>query len=277
MLTWLGEGTSKEHAQPPFSCCSSKRAESQHSFGGAVIGRNSRFCWEELAHIEQQKGLRPERPFTGVSGPSGPEIPKKSRKESFWGSAKKSPKTPEKVEKYPKKSKFLYFRVFFDFFGYFRGLFCRPAKRLFSRLFWDFGPGGPGDSCKWSLGSQRKATRSGLQARQDKTVISGHRRCQFTYNGCQNHFDSLHSKVVLHVCLFACICACVACRCGSLAICVCVCMCLYVCHHACVSRVSQCVCVCVCLYLCVCFVCVGGFGKSTDRGNQSSVSSCSCR
>ena len=27
-------------------------------------------------------------------------------------------------------------------------------KRLFLRLFCDFGPGGPRDSCKWSLGSQ---------------------------------------------------------------------------------------------------------------------------
>ena len=99
-------------------------------------------------------GLRLERPFTGVSGPFGPEIPKKSRKESFWGSAKKSPKIPEKVEKYPKNTKFGLFRVFFDFLGYFRGHFCRPPKRLFSRLFWDFGPEGPGDSCKWSLESQ---------------------------------------------------------------------------------------------------------------------------
>ena len=101
----------------------------------------------------QGLSLRSERPFTGVSGPSGPKIAKKSQKESFWGSAKKSPKIPEKVKKYTQNWTLL--GVFFDFFGYFRGLFCGPPKRLFLRLFCDFGPGGPGDSCKWSLGSQR--------------------------------------------------------------------------------------------------------------------------
>ena len=40
---------------------------------------------------------------------------------------------------------------FFDFLGYFRGLFGRPPKRPFLRLFGDFGPG---DSCKWRLESQ---------------------------------------------------------------------------------------------------------------------------
>ena len=95
-------------------------------------------------------GLRPERPFTGVSGPCGPKIAKKSPKESFWGSAKKSPRIPEKVKKYPKNP---IWGVFY-FFGYFQGPFCRPPERLFWRLFCDFGPGGPGDSCKWSLGSQ---------------------------------------------------------------------------------------------------------------------------
>ena len=44
--------------------------------------------------------------------------------------------------------------VFFDFFRYLRALFCRPPKRLFLRRFFcDFGPGGPQDSCKWSLRS----------------------------------------------------------------------------------------------------------------------------
>ena len=95
----------------------------------------------------------PERPFTGVSGPSGPKIAKKVSKRVFWGSAEKSPKIPEKVKKYPKKSNF----GSFDFFGCFRGPLCRPPKRLFLRLFCDFGPGGPGDSCKWLLGSQSLA------------------------------------------------------------------------------------------------------------------------
>ena len=76
--------------------------------------------------------------------------PQKVSKRVFLGSAKKSPKIPEKVEKYSK----IQIWVFFDFFGCFRGLFCRPPKRLFSRLFWDFGPRGLGDFCKWSLGSQ---------------------------------------------------------------------------------------------------------------------------
>ena len=57
------------------------------------------------------------------------------------------------------------FRVFFDFFGYFRGLFCRPPKRLFSRLFWDFGPEGPGDSCKWALGSQSSHSKALAETR----------------------------------------------------------------------------------------------------------------
>ena len=98
--------------------------------------------------------LRPEPPFTGVSGPSGPEIAKKSQK-GFLGGLEKS------LEKYPKKSKNIDFRtflgifsVFLDFFGYFSRLFSRPPKRPFLRLFCDFGPGGPGDSCKWRLGSQ---------------------------------------------------------------------------------------------------------------------------
>ena len=77
--------------------------------------------------------------------------PKKVSKRVFLGVCKKVPENIRKSRKIPEK---VQFRVFFDFFGYFRGLFCRPPKRLFLRLFWDFGPGGPGDSCKWSLGLQ---------------------------------------------------------------------------------------------------------------------------
>ena len=94
--------------------------------------------------------LRPERSFTGVSGPSGPKIAKQSQKESFWGSAKKSPKIPEKVKNNPQSPIF----CIFSFSGYIRGLFWQTPKKLFLRNFCDFGPGGPGDSCKWSLGSQ---------------------------------------------------------------------------------------------------------------------------
>ena len=83
---------------------------------------------------------RPERPLTGVSGPSGPKIEKKKnlKKNRFGGGLQRS------LRKYPTS---LNWTLFGDFF-------CRPPKRLFLRFFCDFGAGGPGDSCKWSLGSQ---------------------------------------------------------------------------------------------------------------------------
>ena len=92
--------------------------------------------------------------------PSEPEIPKKSRKESFWGGLQKSPrKYPKKSNKFPKNPNLGILGVFFDFFGYFRGLFCRPPKRLLSRLFWDkSGARGPGATpVNGSLGSQGKS------------------------------------------------------------------------------------------------------------------------
>ena len=76
---------------------------------------------------------------------------KKVSKRVFSGVRKKVPENTRKSQKIPKIG---LFGVFFDFFGYFGGLFCGPPKRLFLRLFCDFGPGGPGDSCKWSLRSQ---------------------------------------------------------------------------------------------------------------------------
>ena len=76
---------------------------------------------------------------------------KKVSKRVFSGVCKK---VPENTRKSQKIHKIGLFGVFFDFFGYFRGLFCRPPKRLFLRLFCNFGPGGPEGSCKWSLGSQ---------------------------------------------------------------------------------------------------------------------------
>ena len=99
-------------------------------------------------NIPRGKTSGPCRPSTAVSRPSGPKTTKKSPKSLPRPSGPESQKTPEKDE-----NKGI-FRGFFDFFGYFRGLFCRPPKRRFSRLFWDFGPRGPGDSCTWSLGSQ---------------------------------------------------------------------------------------------------------------------------
>ena len=80
-------------------------------------------------------------------GPEGPELRKKIKR-GLFGGLQKSPR------KYPKKSENTQnWTLFSDLFGYFRGLFCRPPKRLFLRLFCNFGPGDP---CKWSLGSQFK-------------------------------------------------------------------------------------------------------------------------
>ena len=86
----------------------------------------------------------PSRHLQESPGPPGPKS-QKSLKKGLLGGLQKSP------EKYPKKSKNtqkVWKSVFLDFFGYFSGLFCRPPKRPFLRLFCDFGLGGPGDSCK---------------------------------------------------------------------------------------------------------------------------------
>ena len=82
----------------------------------------------------------------------------RSLEKSLFGGLQKSPR------KHPKKSKntrkvqiwvfFGYFRVFFDFFGDF---FADPPKRRFSRLFSDFWPEGPGDSCS---SGRKKSFRS---------------------------------------------------------------------------------------------------------------------
>ena len=82
---------------------------------------------------------------------------KKVSKRVFLGVRKKVPENTRKSQKIHQKVQFW---VFFDFFGYFRALFCGPPKRLFWRLFCDFGPGETGDSCKWSLGSQRKLEKA---------------------------------------------------------------------------------------------------------------------
>ena len=95
-------------------------------------------------------------------GPPGPKL-QKSLKKGLFGGLEKS------LRKYPKKSKntdfrafWAFFLVFLDFFGYFSRLFSRSPKRPFLRLFCDFGPGGPGDSCKWRLGSQRAENAPGF-------------------------------------------------------------------------------------------------------------------
>ena len=81
---------------------------------------------------------------------------KKVSKRVFWGVWRKVSKNTRKslkihqknTQKGPKIDLFRLFRVFFETF------LLTPPKRPFLRLFCDFGPGGPGDSCKWRLGSQ---------------------------------------------------------------------------------------------------------------------------
>ena len=63
------------------------------------------------------------------------------------------PRQAQKLE----LAKFGYFSGIFRFFRVFSGTFLQtPKKTLFETFFGIFGPGGPGDSCKWSLGSQEK-------------------------------------------------------------------------------------------------------------------------
>ena len=85
------------------------------------------------------------------SGPSGPKSPKKSKKGSRRLSTagskrlKKSRKRSKTIEKQP----FLnIFKLFFDFFVNLFRPRGRKAPGTFFRLFWDFGPKGPNDSCK---------------------------------------------------------------------------------------------------------------------------------
>ena len=96
-------------------------------------GRNFVFACDPSDHSQESPG------------PPGPKSQKGLKKSLLGGSAKGPRKYPEK---YPK----------LDFFRYFAGIFgdffADPPKGLFLRPFWDFGPGGPGDSCEWSLGSQ---------------------------------------------------------------------------------------------------------------------------
>ena len=69
---------------------------------------------------------------------------KKVSKRVFSGVCRKVSKNTQRSlkipKKYPKRSDF---SVFLDFFGYFWGLFCRPPKRPFLRLFAIPGPDGP--------------------------------------------------------------------------------------------------------------------------------------
>ena len=96
----------------------------------------------------------PSRHLQESPGPPGPKSQKSLKKGLLGGlekSLEKYPKKSKNTEKIPKKVRKL---IFLDFLGYFSRLFSRPPKRPFLRLFCDFGPLGPGDSCKWRLGSQ---------------------------------------------------------------------------------------------------------------------------
>ena len=92
----------------------------------------------------------PSRHLQESPDPPGPKSQKVSRK-GLFGGLQKSP------QKYPKKSKNTDFRTFlgiFRLFWVFFGTFLQTPERPFLRLFCDFGPRGPEDSCKWRLGSQ---------------------------------------------------------------------------------------------------------------------------
>ena len=91
----------------------------------------------------------------------GPKSQKNLKKGLFWGLAKSLKKIPEKVPKYQFSDLFGYFS-YFRLFRVFLRLFSRPSRRLFLRLFCDFGPGGPGDSCKWRLRSQDKQEKRAI-------------------------------------------------------------------------------------------------------------------
>ena len=76
-------------------------------------------------------GLRTSRELQESLGPSRPEIPKSLEKVSRGLRARNPKKSGNSLEKVPNR----HFRDFFQTF--------RTFSRLFSRLFWDFGPGGP--------------------------------------------------------------------------------------------------------------------------------------
>ena len=61
-----------------------------------------------------------------------------------------------------------------------------PVAGKSFRNFWgDFGPGGPADSCKWSLGSQGQVTVGSLGPAGLQTSTKGAVRGQLVYCGFQ--------------------------------------------------------------------------------------------
>ena len=59
-------------------------------------------------------------------------------------------KVPKKSKKSRKSAKERLFRDDFDFFGTLLALRADRPGTTFLRLFWHFGPGGPGTRCNWS-------------------------------------------------------------------------------------------------------------------------------
>ena len=81
------------------------------------------------------------------------KVSKKSPRPSRPGVFQKVSKRVEKSQKSIQKR---LFRDFFETFDSFRDFLDTPGRRVgetFLRLFGDFGPGGPGDSCKWPFRS----------------------------------------------------------------------------------------------------------------------------
>ena len=105
----------------------------------------------------------------GVSRVSGPEIPQKCLKKSLSGGLQKTSR------KHPKNTQNWFSGGhLFSLSGAF-GNFLQSSKRtltLFEKILGDFGPGGPGDSCRWSLGSQvHWAKVKEMSSRQDIALL----------------------------------------------------------------------------------------------------------
>ena len=94
-------------------------------------------------------GLRLEPPYTGVPRPSGPETPKKFQKGVPGPAGPECPKSVKESQVTQKRVKKTTTSVFGDFFRHFFD-FDTPggeAREVLLRLFGDFGPRGPRDSC----------------------------------------------------------------------------------------------------------------------------------
>ena len=141
------------------------------------------------ALLHHHKSCDPSNHLQGVSGPFGPEITKESQKESFWGSAKKSPQIAEKVEN---TQNWTFFGNFSTLSGIFGDFLADSPKRLFLRFFFLSGPEGPGNSCKWSLGSQHKTPRANSPS--GSTRNRGLASNPTTFQLSRNHWESIFSN-----------------------------------------------------------------------------------